>query len=43
MPLCETHLEQARRYGMEPRRVLNADDIEIRLRDTYAVDPLVYW
>jgi hypothetical protein len=43
MPLCETHLEQARRYGMEPRRLLNADEIEIRLRDTYAVDPLVYW
>jgi hypothetical protein len=43
MPLCSTHLEQATRYGMEPRRSLPADEIELRLRETYAVDPLVYW
>jgi hypothetical protein len=43
MPLCATHLEQATRYGMEPRRSLPADEIEVRLRETYAVDPLVYW
>lgn len=43
MPLCDAHLEQARRYGMEPRRLLPAEEIDLRLRETYAVDPLVYW
>ena len=43
MPLCDTHLELARRYGMEPRKLLPADELELRLRETYAIDPLVYW
>lgn len=40
VPLCSTHLELAARYGMTPRRSLPADEIDQRLRDTYAVDPL---
>ena len=32
--------ELAARYGMTPRRSLPADEIDQRLRDTYAVDPL---
>jgi hypothetical protein len=41
MPLCWPHLDVAQRYGVEPRRILSAEDIEVRLRNTYAVDPLV--
>ena len=41
VPLCWTHLEQAERYGMEPRRLLTADEIDEGLRQTYAVDRLV--
>jgi hypothetical protein len=40
VPLCSAHLELAQRYGMNPRRMLPADEIDQRLRDTYAVDPL---
>jgi hypothetical protein len=40
VPLCETHLELACRYGMKPRRLLEAEEIDQRLRDAYAVDPL---
>jgi hypothetical protein len=43
VPLCWAHLELAQRYGMEPRRLLPADDIELELRETYAIDPLVRW
>jgi hypothetical protein len=43
VPLCWAHLEQAQRYGMEPRRLLPADAVDLRLRETYAVDPLVRW
>ena len=43
VPLCWGHLEQAQRYGMEPRRLLPADEVDLRLRETYAVDPLVRW
>jgi hypothetical protein len=43
VPLCWSHLELAQRYGMEPRRLLSADEIDVRLRETYAVDPLMYW
>jgi hypothetical protein len=43
LPLCDTHLELARRYGLEPRLLLAADGIDVGLRETYAVDPLVYW
>ena len=40
VPLCESHLELACRYGMTPRRLLSADEVDQALRDTYAVDPL---
>jgi hypothetical protein len=40
IPLCWAHLEVAQRYGMEPRRLLPAADIDVRLRETYAVDAL---
>jgi len=40
VPLCSAHLELATRYGMTPRRSLPADEVDQRLRDTYAVDPL---
>ena len=43
VPLCWAHLEQAQRYGMEPRRLLPAGEIDLRVRETYAVDPLVRW
>jgi hypothetical protein len=41
IPLCWHHLDVARRFGMEPRRVLPARTIEIRLRNSYGVDPLM--
>lgn len=40
VPLCWPHLEVAARYGMEPRRLLPAHEIELRLRETYTVDTL---
>jgi hypothetical protein len=43
VPLCWGHLEQAQRYGMEPRRLLHAHQVDLGLRETYAVDPLVSW
>jgi hypothetical protein len=43
VPLCWAHLEQAQRYGMEPRRLLAAEETDLGLRETYAVDPLVRW
>jgi len=42
IPFCWPHLEQAQRYGMEPRRLLPADEIDLRLRETYAVDLLAF-
>jgi hypothetical protein len=41
IPFCWTHLEVAQRYGMEPRRLLPADELDLRLRETYAVDALL--
>ena len=41
VPFCPAHIEFARRYGMEPRATHPAEQIEIRLRETYAVDALV--
>ena len=38
VPLCWPHLTVAQRYGMEPRRLLPADDVDLHLRETYAVD-----
>jgi hypothetical protein len=43
VPLCWGHLELAQRYGMEPKRLLPADEVGLRLRETYAVDPLISW
>ena len=42
IPFCWPHLEQAQRNGMEPRRLLPADEIDLRLRETYAVDMLAF-
>ena len=42
IPFCWPHLEQAQRYGMEPRRLLPADEVDLRLRETYAVDVLAF-
>ena len=40
MPMCDEHLAVARRNGVSPRVVLHADEVAVRLRDTYAVDAL---
>jgi hypothetical protein len=40
IPLCWGHLEVGARYGMRPRRLLSADDVEQALRGRYAVDAL---
>jgi hypothetical protein len=40
VPLCWSHLEAASRYGMEPRRLLPAEELDVRLRETYLVDAL---
>jgi hypothetical protein len=40
VPLCDPHLQLARRYGMIPRKVLHANEVDRMLRDTYAVDSL---
>lgn len=40
VPLCWAHLEVAQRYGMEPHRLLSADEVDVRLRETYGVDAL---
>ena len=40
VPFCWPHLELAQRYGMEPRRLLPAEEIDLRLRETYVVDAL---
>jgi hypothetical protein len=40
IPLCWSHVELAQRYGMTPRRLLPATEVEQRLLDTYVVDLL---
>jgi hypothetical protein len=40
IPLCWSHLEVAARYGMRPRRLIQAAEIDQALLDTYAVDAL---
>jgi hypothetical protein len=40
VPLCREHLDLSIRYGMIPRALLQADQVEQSLRATYAVDPL---
>ncbi len=40
VPLCWAHLEVAQRYGMEPHRLLPADEVDVQLRETYGVDAL---
>jgi hypothetical protein len=42
VPFCWAHLEVAQRYGMEPRRLLNAEELDVRLRETYVVDALIW-
>jgi len=40
VPICGEHLTLAARYGMEPRNLLDAAEVDGRLRDTYVVDAL---
>ena len=40
MPMCDEHLAVARRNDVSPRVVLPADEVALRLRDTYTVDAL---
>jgi hypothetical protein len=40
VPVCGEHLELAVRYGMKPRRLLDAGTVEQRLRETYTIDRL---
>ena len=40
LPMCDDHAEMAGRYGMRPQAWLRFDEIDQRLRDTYAVDQL---
>lgn len=40
VPLCWAHLELAQRYGMTPRKLLPATEVEQQLLDTYAVELL---
>jgi hypothetical protein len=40
VPLCETHLELARRYDLPIVEVLDGPTVERALLDAYAVDPL---
>jgi hypothetical protein len=41
IPFCDRHLSVAVRFGLRPRRVLAAPEVEQALRDAYAVDVLV--
>ncbi len=40
VPFCDGHLAIARAIGLGPARTLDAGDVDQRLRDAYAVDPL---
>jgi hypothetical protein len=40
VPLCREHLQLSIRYGMIPRALLDAAEVDQALRSTYAVDPL---
>jgi len=40
VPLCAAHLEAAHGNGMAPKRLLQAQVVDQRLRQAYAVDPL---
>jgi hypothetical protein len=42
LPMCDDHAEVAVRYGMRPQAWLAFDEVDQRLRDTYAVDPLAF-
>jgi hypothetical protein len=41
VPMCVRHLGVAESNGMRPRKILPAALVDLRLRETYAVDPLV--
>jgi hypothetical protein len=40
LPMCDEHADLACRYGMCPQASLPSNEIDQRLRDAYAVDPL---
>jgi hypothetical protein len=40
VPMCVRHLHVAEQNGMRPRRILPGAIVDVRLRETYAVDPL---
>jgi hypothetical protein len=40
VPMCLRHLDVAEANGMRPRRILPAGIVDLRLRETYAVDVL---
>jgi hypothetical protein len=40
VPMCVRHLGVAEANGMRPRRILPASIVDLRLRETYAVDAL---
>jgi len=40
VPLCHEHLQLSRRYGYPSRRFAGADEVEVALLSTYAVDLL---
>ncbi len=40
VPMCVRHLAVAEANGMRPRRILPAGIVDLRLRETYAVDAL---
>jgi len=40
VPLCVEHVELSRRYGYPSRRLTRADEVEVTLLSTYAVDVL---
>jgi hypothetical protein len=42
VPMCVRHLGIAEANGMRPRRILPAGIVDLRLRETYAVDTLAF-
>lgn len=42
VPICDEHLATATRYGLRPRDLLPAAVVDLRLRETYAVDALAF-
>jgi hypothetical protein len=42
VPMCVRHLGVAEANGMRPRRILPSGIVDLRLRETYAVDALAF-